>query len=71
MTMTQTVKVPENRRLIIDVPREIPTGSVILTFTPLAETTMMEFIDASNDEVVAVGDEILNKHIVAFKALAK
>jgi len=34
MTITQTVKVPINRRLIIDVPREIPTESVIITFTP-------------------------------------
>jgi len=34
MTITQTVDIPANRRLIIDVPREVPTGSVILTFTP-------------------------------------
>ncbi|MDR0513148.1 MAG: hypothetical protein LBG93_08640 [Treponema sp.] len=34
MSVTQTVLIPDNRRLIIDVPREVPTGSVILTFTP-------------------------------------
>jgi len=38
MTITQTVKIPLDRRLIIDVPREIPTGQVILTFTPIAST---------------------------------
>ena len=37
MSYTQTVEIPANRRLIIDVPREIPTGPVILTFTPAAE----------------------------------
>ena len=37
MTITQTVKIPSNRRLIIDVPPEIPTESVILTFAPANE----------------------------------
>ena len=36
MSITQTVEVPANRRLTIDVPREVPTGPVILTFTPAA-----------------------------------
>ena len=36
MTVTQTVEIPANRRLIIDVPHEIPPGQVILTFTPKA-----------------------------------
>jgi len=34
MSITQTVEVPSSHRLIIDVPREIPTGPVVLTFTP-------------------------------------
>ena len=37
MTFTQTVEIPVDRRLIIEVPREVPPGKVILTFTP-AET---------------------------------
>ena len=36
MTITQTVKIPADRRLIIEVPREIPMGQVILTFTSKA-----------------------------------
>jgi hypothetical protein len=36
MSVTQTVEIPASRRLTIDVPSEIPTGSVILTFTPAA-----------------------------------
>jgi hypothetical protein len=34
MTVTQTVEVPASHRLTIDVPREVPAGAVILTFTP-------------------------------------
>ena len=37
MSITQTVEIPANRRLIIDVPCEVPTGPVILTFTPAKE----------------------------------
>jgi hypothetical protein len=34
MSITQTVEIPVSHRLTIDVPREIPSGPVILTFTP-------------------------------------
>jgi hypothetical protein len=34
MTITQTVDIPADHRLTIDVPLEIPAGPVILTFTP-------------------------------------
>ena len=36
MTITQTVDIPADYRLTIDVPREIPQGRTILTFTPTA-----------------------------------
>jgi len=34
MSVTQTVDIPDNRRLTIDVPGEVPTGRIILTFMP-------------------------------------
>jgi len=34
MGITQKVEIPPNRRLIIDVPIEVPVGKTILTFTP-------------------------------------
>ena len=34
MNVTQTVEIPANHRLVIDVPREVPAGPVVLTFTP-------------------------------------
>jgi len=35
MTVTQTVRIPASRRLIIDVPPEIPEGVATLTFAPV------------------------------------
>jgi hypothetical protein len=34
MSVTQTIEIPENRRVTLEIPREIPMGQVILTFTP-------------------------------------
>ncbi|MDR0502071.1 MAG: hypothetical protein LBH16_01990 [Treponema sp.] len=71
MTFTQTVEIPADRRITLEVPREVPTGTVILSFTPVSETSKIEFVEAAKEDVVAVGDEILNKHLAAFEALAK
>ena len=35
MSVTQTIEVPASHRLTIDIPREVPAGPVILTFTPV------------------------------------
>ena len=32
MTMTQTVEIPENRKLTIEVPREVPVGKAHIEF---------------------------------------
>ena len=37
MTITQTVDIPASHRLTIDVPREVPEGPTVLTFTPPAK----------------------------------
>ena len=37
MTITQTVEIPADHRLTIDVPRDVPAGPIILTFTPVNE----------------------------------
>jgi hypothetical protein len=39
MTVTQTVDIPASRRLTIDVPREVPEGKSVLTFTPAKTET--------------------------------
>jgi hypothetical protein len=47
MTVTQTVEIPASHRLTIDVPREVPAGSVILTFTP--QTAADDGLDYEGD----------------------
>ena len=42
------------------MPREISSGKTIIAFTPVAEKDTIGFADASNEEVMAVGEEILN-----------
>jgi hypothetical protein len=37
MIIEQTVEIPISHRLTIDVPREVPAGKTILTFTPASE----------------------------------
>ena len=34
MTITQTIDIPADRRITLEIPREVPTGAVVLTFTP-------------------------------------
>jgi len=34
MIVEQTVEIPSDYRLVIDVPREVPVGRALLTFTP-------------------------------------
>ena len=49
MSITQTVEVPASHRLTIDVPREIPAGRVILTFTPETALPCNEAADGGLD----------------------
>ena len=34
MIITQTIEIPADRRITLDVPREVPTGRTIIAFTP-------------------------------------
>ena len=42
MAIEQTVEVPPNRQLFVEVPKEIPVGKTILTFTPVSERNQLE-----------------------------
>jgi hypothetical protein len=37
MTTEQTVEIPADHRLVIEVPPEIPAGRAVLAFTPAGE----------------------------------
>ena len=42
MTIEQTIEIPPSHRITIDVPHGVPTGPVILTFTPKSEKQKKE-----------------------------
>jgi hypothetical protein len=35
VTITQTIEIPADRRITLEIPREVPVGTVVLTFTPV------------------------------------
>jgi hypothetical protein len=71
MSITQTVEVPESRRLTIDVPREVPTGRVVLTFKPVTEDTGTEYITMSKEDAVSMTADVIEKYRPALVELAK
>lgn len=40
MIVTQTVDIPENRRITLEVPSQLPVGKTILIFKPAAEAPL-------------------------------
>jgi len=59
MTITQTIEIPADRR--ITVPREVPTGPVILTFTPAKVNKKPKMTEAEEIEWINKNIEWLNK----------
>ena len=41
MTITQTIEVPANRRITLEIPPQIPVGKVKLTFTPATDAPVI------------------------------
>jgi hypothetical protein len=62
MTIEQTVEIPADHRLTIDVPREVPAGTVILTFTPAeaAEKSEARDIERINRHAERLNREALD-----------
>jgi hypothetical protein len=73
MTVTQTVEVPASHKLTIDVPREVPSGAVILTFTPKTSAAVDDdwFSNGGECPICAAhrdpvtGEELFNAETVA------
>jgi len=38
MTITQTIDIPADRRITLEVPLEVPMGRTVIAFTPMVET---------------------------------
>ena len=73
MSITQTVDIPDTRRITIDVPTEVPTGRVVLTFTPLPTNAgIMENSNARELELINQNAERLNleaQDVLSFQSL--
>jgi len=73
MNFTQTLEIPANRRLTIDVPREIPAGQVIITFTPVSITAGDSVSSEARDiELINLNAERLNQEaldVLSFQSL--
>jgi len=61
MTITQTVEIPADRRITLEVPREVPTGPVILTFTPARSEKKPRMTEDEEMEWINKNIEWLNK----------
>jgi len=59
MTITQTVEIPADRR--ITVPSEVPTGPVILSFTPIRGEKKPRMTEAEEIELINRHVEELNR----------
>jgi len=69
MTITQTVEIPAEGLRTIEVPREVPAGKVILTFTPVTENP--KYAAMSKEDAVSMVSDIIEQYRPALEELAK
>ncbi|MDR0552267.1 MAG: hypothetical protein LBG72_09710 [Spirochaetaceae bacterium] len=61
MLYTQTVKIPADRRIVIDLPNEIPAGEVTLTFS--SAPADRKKAEARDLELINLHAESLNREM--------
>ena len=61
MTITQTVEIPTDRRLTIEVPREISTSKVVLTFAPVRTVEKPRMTEEEERKLFELHAEELNR----------
>ena len=65
MTITQTLEIPADRRIILEIPPHLPMGKVILTLTTAISTSTMseaqeiELINRNADRLNAEAMDVL------------
>jgi len=74
MSVTQTVEIPVNHRLTIDVPPEVPAGQARIYFFPvsagkekMSEEREMELFRLHADELNAEAEDVLLYQIPIFE----
>jgi len=72
MNVTQTVEIPVNHRLTIDVPPEVPTGQAVIRFFPASvgkepiqrsEARDIELFRLHAEELNAEAEDVLSYQI--------
>ena len=71
MTITQTVDIPADRRLVIEVPPEIPEGKVVLIFKPAVKNEETQYTTLTKENAVSMTAEVIEKYRPALEDLAK
>jgi hypothetical protein len=72
MTIEQIVDIPAGRRLVIEVPAEVPPGRTVLAFTPVSGgAEKPEVRDIMPEETRLLAKRIIEEHRPAFMELAK
>jgi hypothetical protein len=60
MIIEQTIEIPADHRLTLEVPREIPTGRAILTFTPAPVLpAVAKSADTTEKRATPISDRLL------------
>jgi len=60
MTITQTIEIPADRRITLEVPREVPTGRTIIAFTPAKAEVKRKVTEAEEIEYINCHADRLN-----------
>jgi hypothetical protein len=71
MTMRQTIDIPASHRITVDVPKEIPVGPVILTFTPAPAKAFKENGSGEPKPDTAARHEEFARNLAEIRALCK
>ncbi|MCL2147211.1 MAG: hypothetical protein FWH52_05330 [Synergistaceae bacterium] len=73
MTITQTVDIPVSRKITLEVPREIPAGKTIITFTPssaikkkMTEKEEIEYINRNAKSLNKEAMDVLSYQVDIF-----
>jgi len=67
MTIEQTIEVPENRRITLDVPPQIPVGRTIVAFTPVPKAAPSKSLTA-NKVTLTAKEEARDKELYSLHA---
>ena len=77
MTIEQTIDIPADRKIILEVPRSIPAGKTILSFTPISTSDTNEKSPRTTQEALQIAQakaadpnrKPLSRHFGALKGL--